>query len=151
MLILLGGVNGGVTHDLPVACPALIKSLQRGFGGSLALMVPAHVGACLQTPVSAGSHLTWRFEVDSSHRFHGLFSDFSRRISKSCIYDVTYYSVGWGASNSVGFFFILFEVTTKTMTRLFEDTLFESVSVGFCHRSVQSLVRVGDVWPLWSI
>lgn len=138
-----------VTHDLPVACPALIKSLQRGFGGSLALIIPAHVGACPQTPVSAGRHLVWRFEVNSSHQAHGLFSDFSRRVSKSCIYDVIYCVIGWGASNSMGFFFILFEVTTKTMTRLFENILvLEPVSVGFCHSSVQSLVHVGDGWSL---
>lgn len=52
-----GRVNGGVTHDLPVPCPALIKSLPRGFEGSLALIIPAHVGACLQAPASAGRHL----------------------------------------------------------------------------------------------
>lgn len=45
-----------VTHDLSVLT-ALIKSLQRGFGGSLALITPAHVGACLQTPLSAGRNL----------------------------------------------------------------------------------------------
>lgn len=45
----------------------------------------------------------------------------------------------------MGFLFILFEVTIKTMTRLFENILvLESVSVGFCHCSVQSLVHIGD-------
>jgi len=83
-----------VTQDLPVDCPALITSLQRGFGGSLALIIAAHVGACLQTLLSVGRLLTSRFEAGGSHSAHGLFSDFWRKIPKRCFYDVTYCGVG---------------------------------------------------------